>query len=137
MYIEVRFHGSVAGSFVKGFRRVVEAYANMRQPPNVEEEKHSPLNGAIEVWNKNIVNGCLPKHGYQKRFRWRRQPEKHQSVLGNLRAKTIQCCIDSPKYLWECGTTWTVFTKAQKKNLIIAKFPLIIRRYRKCDKKYV
>ena len=91
----------VYSGFVKGFRKVVDVYASMRQSPKKDEEKHTPFKRAIEVWNKNIENGCLPKSNYQKRLRWKRLPEKTQGVLGNLKVKTIQCCIDSPKYVWE------------------------------------
>jgi hypothetical protein len=107
--------------FVKGFRKVVEVYASMRQSPNIEPEEHSPFKRAIEVWNKNIENGCLPKSSYQKRFRWRRLPEKRQGVLGNLTVKTVDCCIDSPKYLRKYGTVWTISTKLPKKKFDYSK----------------
>lgn len=114
--------------FVKSFHNVIDVYANMRQSPNIEQEKHTPFKRAIEVWNKNIENGCLPKPSYQKRFRWRKLPEKRQGVFGNLTAKTIDCCIDSPKYLWEYGTLWTIFTKLPKKKCNYSK---IYSYYRK------
>jgi hypothetical protein len=115
-------HQWVYSGFVKGFRKVVDIYANMRQSPNIEPEKHSPFKRAIEVWNKNIENGCcLPKSSYQKRLRWKRFPEKTQGILGFLRIKTIQCCIDSPKYLREYGTVWTIFTAMPKKRVNYGK----------------
>lgn len=114
-------HQWVYPGFVKGFRRVCEVYANMRQSPNVEPEKHSSFKRAIEVWNKSIENGCLPKPSYQKRFRWRKLPQKIQGVLANSTVKTIQCCIDSPKYLWEYGTIWTIFTPLPKKRFNYSK----------------
>ncbi|MGA3288898.1 MAG: hypothetical protein ABSD42_01485 [Candidatus Bathyarchaeia archaeon] len=107
--------------FVKGFRKVCEVYANMRQSPNIEPREHSPFKRAIEVWNKNIEKGCLPNPGHQKRFRWRRLPEKRQGVLGNLTVKTVDCCIDSPKYLHEYGIVWTIFTPIPKKKFDYSK----------------
>lgn len=114
-------HQWVYSGFVKGFRKVVEIYANMRQSPKKDKEKHTPFKRAIEVWNKNINNGCLPKSSYQKRLRWRRLSEKAHGVLGNLKVKTLQCCIDSPKYAWEYGTIWTIFTRLPKKRFNYSK----------------
>jgi hypothetical protein len=114
-------HQWVYPGFVKSFHKVVDVYANMRQSPNIEPEKHSPFKRAIEVWNKNIENDCLPKATYQKRFRWRKMPEKTQGIFGILKDKTIQCCIDSPKYLWEYGTIWTIFTPLPKKRFNYTK----------------
>jgi hypothetical protein len=129
----------VYSGFVKGFRKVVEIYANMRQSPKNDREKHTPFKRAIEVWNKNIDNGCLPKSSYQKRLRWRRLPEKTHGVIGNLETKTLQCCIDSPKYAWEYGSTiWTIFTRLPKKRFGHSKItafksfscmPIIIIRF--------
>ena len=91
----------------------------MRQSPNIEPEKHAPFKRAIEVWNKNIENGCLPKSSYQKRFKWRKIPEKTHGVISYTNVKTTQCCIDSPKYCQEFGTVWTIFTPLPKKRLFI------------------
>ena len=111
----------VYSGFVKGFRKVVDVYANMRQSPNIEPEKRSPFKRAIEVWNKNIENDCLPKSSYQKRFRWKRLPEKTQGLFCNRKIKSIQCCIDSPKWLFDYGTIWTIFTALPKKRANYSK----------------
>jgi hypothetical protein len=105
----------VYSGFVKGFHKVIDVYANMRQSPKKDKEKHTPFKRAIEVWNKNLKNGCLPKSSYQRRLRWRKLPEKTQGIFGNFRVKTLQCCIDSPKYNWEYRTIWTIFTRLPKK----------------------
>ena len=113
-------HEWVFSGFVKSFRRVIDTYAYMRQSYGTPE-KHKPFKRAIEVWNNNIRSGCLPKSSYQRRFRWRKIPEKTQGVLGNLKIRTIQCCIDSPKYNWEYGTIWTIFTRLPKKRFNYSK----------------
>lgn len=106
-------------AFVKGFQKVIDVYANF----NIRQsgKKEFTIKRAVEVWNKSIDGGCLPKPSYQKRFRWRKLPRKTQGVLANLTVKTIQCCIDSPKYLWEYGTIWTIFSKLPKKKFNYSK----------------
>ena len=113
-------HQWVYPGFVKGFRNVANVYGNMRQTPDVPE-KHKGFKRAIEVWNKSIENDCLPKANYQKRLRWKRLPEKTQGVLGFAIIRAIQCCIDSPKYAWEYGTVWTIFTPLPTRRLNYGK----------------
>jgi len=42
--------------------------------------------------------------------------EKTQGIFGNPTAKTIDCCIDSPKLTWEYSLVWTIFSKLPKKK---------------------
>lgn len=106
----------VYNGFVKGFHKVIDVYANMHQSPKKDKEKHTPFKRAIEVWNQNIEKSCMPKSSYQRRLRWRKIPEKTQGVLGNSKVKTIQCCIDPPKYNWEYGMIRTIFSRLPKKR---------------------
>jgi hypothetical protein len=42
--------------------------------------------------------------------------EKTQSIFGNPTAKTIDCCIDSPKLTWKYGLVWIIFSKLPKEK---------------------
>lgn len=117
-------HQWVYCGFVKGFRNVMEIYANMKQSPNVPEA-HKPFKRAIEVWNKNIVNDCLPKSGRQRSVygrigkdnKWhsKRKPKPQPDKRGIFgldwdvtyspsldrcyHLKWWDCRLDSPKYV--------------------------------------
>jgi hypothetical protein len=93
----------------------------MRQSPKTEPKEHLPFKRALEVWNKNIENSCLPNSGYQKRFRWKRLPQKIQGICGLPVVRTVQCCIDSPKWLVDFGTIYTIFTPLPKKRFDYCK----------------
>ena len=96
----------------------------MKQCPDTPKE-HKHFKRAIEVWNKNIVNGCLPKSGRQRSIlgyigkddKWhsKRKPEvqpDRRGVFGldwdvshsrtfdsYCHLKWWDCRIDSPKYV--------------------------------------
>lgn len=111
----------VFSGFVKSFHKVIDTYAFMRQPPNTPEE-HKPFKRAIEVWNKNIQNGCLPRSSRQRSIfgnvgldnKWHSKRYK-QPKLGNIgvvgydfdvwkekiHLKWWDCRIDSPKYIYD------------------------------------
>jgi hypothetical protein len=37
-------------------------------------------------------------------------------MFGNPTVKTIDCCIDSLKLIWEYGLVWAIFSKLPKKK---------------------
>jgi hypothetical protein len=117
-------HEWVYCGFVKSFRNVIDTYAYMKQSPDTPE-KHKPFKRAIEVWNKNIKSGCLPKNNRQRSIfgvigkdgKWhsrRYTKPKHGNVgiVGcdfdvwreKIHIKWWDCRIDSSKYI--CGDYW-------------------------------
>jgi hypothetical protein len=104
--------------FVRSFKKVIETYANMRQSPDTPE-KHKPFKRAIEVWNKNVTKGCLPKGSRQRSIfgaigkdnklhsqRYFKPKSGYLGVVGcdynvwrgRIHLKWWDCRIDSPKY---------------------------------------
>lgn len=117
--------------FVKSFRNVVDTYARMKQSPDTPQ-KHKPFKRAIEVWNKNIANGSLPKGSRQRSIfgtpgkdgKWHSK-RYTKPKLGNIgivgcdfnvwkekiHLKWWNCRIDSPKYLSSDGWHITIWIK--------------------------
>jgi hypothetical protein len=112
-------HEWVFSGFVKSFRKIIDVYAFMKQSPDTPE-KHKPFKRAIEVWNKNITNGCLPKNSRQRSIlgtigndgKWHSRRYKiieHRigGIVGcdfdvwreRIHLKWWDARIDSPKYI--------------------------------------
>jgi len=76
--------------FVKSFKKVIECYARMRQSPDTPE-KHKPFKRAIEVWNKTLTTGGLPKNSRQR------------SIFGTIGKEGkwhSKCCIKPKSKTW-------------------------------------
>jgi hypothetical protein len=119
-------HEWVFCGFVKSFKKVIDCYANMRQSPDTPEN-HKPFKRAIEVWNKTIKTGGLPKNSRQRSIfgvvgtngNWHSKRYKG-SKLGNrgivgcdfnvwkekIHLKWWDCCLNSPKYVY--GDEWHI-----------------------------
>jgi hypothetical protein len=114
----------VCCGFVKKFKRIIECYANMRQSPDTPE-RHKLFKRAIEVWNKTLTTGDLPKNTRQRSIygtigkdgKWHSK-RYIKPKLGNIgvvgcdfdvwkeriHLKWWDCRIDSPKYIY--GDLW-------------------------------
>jgi hypothetical protein len=111
-------HEWVFSGFVKSFHKIIDTYVSMRQP-NGTPEKHKPFKRAIEVWNKNIKSGCLPKNSCQRSIfgcvgkdnKWHSKRKNKPKIdlrgvcgldfnvaLG-LHYHWWNCRLDSPKYV--------------------------------------
>jgi hypothetical protein len=111
-------HEWVFSGFVKSFHKVIDTYASMKQSPDTPE-KHKPFKRAIEVWNKNIKSGCLPKNSRQRSIfgrvgidnKWhsKRKSKSKPDLRGvcgldfnvvlGLHCHWWDCRLDSPKYV--------------------------------------
>jgi hypothetical protein len=119
-------HEWVFSGFVKSFCKVIDTYAYMKQSPDTPE-KHKPFKRAIEVWNKNIEKGCLPKNSRQRSIfgcvgkdnKWhsKRKSKAKPDLRGvcgldfnvavGLHYHWWDCRLDSPK--WQGGYNITIW----------------------------
>ena len=78
-------HHWVFPRFAKSFKHIIEVYGFKRP---------------IEIWDRNMRNNDLPFTRRQKRFRFRRIPERTRGVMGFGCPKTWQSTLDSIRF-WE------------------------------------